>query len=91
LEYKNVSWKNNMKQIMSQDCFTEICSSLKFYPEHDHAVAVEDPLWNLQIMLYHFMKNAASMSVPKGCSALDENMICCKACTAARSYMKARL
>jgi hypothetical protein len=61
---------------------------LKFYSEYDHAVAIVEPLWHLQIMLHYFMKNAASVAVPKGCSALDENTICCKACTGERSYMK---
>jgi Transposase IS4 len=75
---------------MSRDRFTEIQSSLKFYPEYNHAVAVVDPLWHSQIMLRHFMKNAASVAVPKGCSALDENTIHCKAHTGARSYMKSK-
>jgi Transposase IS4 len=81
---------DDMKRIMSQDRFTEIRSSLKFYPEYDHAVAVVDPPWHSRIMLHHFMKNAASVAVPKGCSALDENTIRCKVRTGARSYMKSK-
>jgi Transposase IS4 len=81
---------DDVKRIMSRDRLTEIRSSLKCYPEHDHAVAVVDPLWHSRIMLHHFMKNAASVAVPKGCSALEENTIRCKARTGARSYMKSK-
>ena len=53
-------------------------------------MAVVDPLWYSQIMLHHFMKNAASAGVPKGCSTLDENTTWYKACIGARSYMKSK-
>ncbi len=80
----------DFKRIISRDMFKEIRSNLKFYPEYDHAVAVVDPLWHSRVMLHHFMKNAASIAVPRGCSALDENTIRCKARTGARSYMKSK-
>ena len=79
---------SNFKEVMSRDTFKQIRSSLKFYPEYNHAVAVADPLWHSRIMLNHFMQNAASVAVPEGCSLLDENTIRCKVRTLSRSYMK---
>lgn len=53
------------------DTFTDISSSLRLYPGYDHAVAALNPLWHSQIMLQNFVKNTASIAVPKSCSALD--------------------
>lgn len=80
----------DFKRIMCRDRFKDIRSSLCFYPEYDHEIAVLDPLCHSRIMLQHFLKNASSVAVPKGCSAPDENTVRCKARTGARSYMKSK-
>jgi hypothetical protein len=78
--------------VMSRNTFTTIRANLKFYPDdwYNHNRAVQDPLWHSRLMLQHFMKNAASVAVPKGCSALDENTVRCKARTTAKTYMKSK-
>ena len=76
--------------VMSRDDFESIRGSLKFYPAYDGTLALVDPLWHSRLILEHFMKQCATVAVPRGVSSLDENTIRCKARTSARTFMKSK-
>ena len=61
---------------------------MKFYPKYDHDLASVDPMWHSCIMLEHFIKQRANITVPLSVSSLDENTLRCKAHTCARMFMK---
>lgn len=88
-------WKNNMfqghkdfKKTMSRDDFMRIRSHLKLRPpEYLYDSATNDPLWHSRSLMEYFMKQIASIAVPIGTSALDENTVRTKARTKAKSYI----
>ena len=81
----------NFQRVMSRDNFQSIRAHLKLThseESEDSELAAADPLWHSRKLLEHFQVNCASVAVPTGCSALDENTCRTKACSRARSYIK---
>jgi len=73
---------------MSRTRFQEIRSAVRFESRqsYGHNVASHDPLWSCRGLLDQFMKKSATVAVPLGVSALDENSCPTKARTKAKTY-----
>lgn len=52
--------------------FKRIPSVIGFYPEYDHDVAEQDPLWNSRIIMDNFRENGAAEAVPTGVMFFEE-------------------
>ena len=80
---------SDFKNVMSRDDFMAICGSvnLRDPDSYNHDEASADPLCHTRKMMEHLEKNIATIAVPVGTSALDENTARTKARTRARSYM----
>jgi hypothetical protein len=76
------------RDTMSRKRFLEIRSCVRFYSqeEYDPQTASEDPLWLCRSLLEQFQRKSASLAVPVGVSALDENSCATKARTKAKTY-----
>lgn len=88
-------WKNNMfqghadfKRVMSRDDFLRIRGHLKLRPPaYSHDGAIHDPLWHSRSLMEYFLKQIATIAVPIGNAALDENTVRTTARTKAKSYI----
>jgi hypothetical protein len=73
---------------MSRTRFQEIRSSIRFTSNasYDNESASSDPLWSCRSLIDQFIRKSASIAVPLGVSALDENSCPTKARTKAKTY-----
>ena len=78
----------DISEVMTRKTFTQIRSCLQFYPEYDHELAENDPLWHSRFLIENFLKSSSKIAVPDGPSAIDENTIRCKARTGAKTYIR---
>ena len=74
---------------MSRNDFQTICGTIKVHPPnaYNKDLASKDPLWHSHHILEHFQRQCASVAVPCGTLALDENSCHTSARTKAKSYM----
>ena len=82
----------DFKAVMSGVDFESIRSAIQFHPPVDASSQSNDhdPLWHCRVMLKEFLRNAADIAVPVGCSSLDENGAACSARCAAVSYLPSK-
>ena len=76
------------KDTMSRQRFQEIRSCVRFHSQssYDAELASSDPLWFCRSLLDQFIRRSATIAVPLGVSALDENSCATKARTKAKTY-----
>jgi len=76
------------RETMSRNRFQKIRASVRFISKaaYDPEGAASDPLWYSRSLLDQFIKKSASIAVPLGASALDENSCPTKARTRAKTY-----
>ena len=91
-ETKMFSGHSHFINVMSRDDFETIRSHLSVHPAsaYNHTIASTDPLWHSRKIMEQFMKNAATLAVPEGTSAFDENTARTKARTSAKSYIPSK-
>ena len=83
----NETFKNSMTRKRFIDIRTHITFRAPKEQERDLQGQQDDPLWHSRSFMEHFARNSASIAVPTGTSALDENTARTKARTRARTYM----
>jgi hypothetical protein len=76
------------KQCMPRNCFEQIRASVWFCSmnSYNSEMASSDPLWFCRSLLDQFIKKSASVAVPVGVTALDENSCPTKAHCKAKTY-----
>ena len=79
---------NTFHDTMFRNHFKNICSSVRFTSINscDNELASSEPLWSCQSLLNHLIQWSATVTVPFGVSALDENSCATKAWTKAKTY-----
>jgi hypothetical protein len=79
---------DTFRDCMSRTRFQNIRSAVRFSAQssYDANMAHNDPLWFICSVLDQFIKKSASIAVPVGVSALDENSCPTKARTKAKTY-----
>jgi len=89
-ETKCFSGHGDFRDTMSRNDFQDIRGAIQFHPSDcfDAATIEKDPLYHSRTILNHFQKQCASVAVPCGTSALDENSIRTSARTKAKHYME---
>jgi len=79
---------NTFHDTMFRNYFKNICSSVRFTSINscDNELASSEPLWSCQSLLNHLIQWSATVTVPFGVSALDENSCATKAWSNAKTY-----
>jgi hypothetical protein len=74
---------------MSRNRFQDICGliSLMLPSTYDNDAANDDPLWSCRSVLDQFIQKSATVAVPVGVSALDEDSCATKAHTRAKTHL----
>jgi hypothetical protein len=84
---------NTFRDCMSRTHFLNIRSAVQFSEQstYDANMDHNDPLWLICLVLDQFIKKSASIAVPVGVSALDENSCPAKAHRKAKTYSPNKL
>jgi hypothetical protein len=80
---------STFSETMSQNRFQDIHGpiSLMSLSAYDGDTANDDPIWSCRSALDQFIRKSATVAVPVGVSAFDENSCATKACTRAKTYL----
>lgn len=73
---------------MARDTYFKIRSLFRLYELYNKNVAVQDPPWHGSHYSEHFTQNVAFVAVLVRFSLLNENIVRCKSCAKALSYIK---